>query len=271
MDRTLLLVDDEENILSALNRLLRRDGYRILTANGGQAGLEILKQNEVGVIISDQRMPEMNGTEFLSKVKELYPDTVRIVLSGYTDLNSITDAINRGAIYKFLTKPWDDELLRENIQKAFRHYELARENEELREELKAANEALSAVNQDLEQRVEDKTREVVRNLGLLQVSQEILEHLPVGVVGVDDDGMIAVANRMAHELFTGGDAAPLVGDFARGRLPEELLACQQGDMDEGHRKLVLQLPDGRRARCWCYDMGQHSHAKGTVMVAELEE
>lgn len=269
MERTLLLVDDEENILSALTRLLRRDGYRILTAPGGSAGLEVLAQNEVGVIISDQRMPEMNGTEFLSKVKVLYPDTVRIVLSGYTDLNSITDAINRGAIYKFLTKPWDGDLLRENIQKAFKHYEMARENEWLTQELASANEALSAMNRGLEKHVEEKTREVVRNLGLLQVSQEILEHLPVGVVGIDEDGMVAVANRTAHKLFAGEDGAPLMGDSARAHIPEDMLTCQV-EAVSGLSKGVHQMPDGRKIRYWRYAMGQHSGAKGTVVVAELE-
>lgn len=121
--RTLLLVDDEPNILSALTRLLRRDGYRILTATSAAVGLELLALHEVQVIISDQRMPEMSGTEFLGRVKEMYPDTIRIVLSGYTELRSITDAINHGAIYKFLTKPWEDDLLRENIREAFAHCE----------------------------------------------------------------------------------------------------------------------------------------------------
>jgi len=128
-ERTLLLVDDEENILSALTRLLRRDGYHILRASSGREGLELLAANAVGVIISDQRMPEMSGTEFLSKVKDMYPDTVRIVLSGYTELNSITDAINRGAIYKFLTKPWDDDLLREHIREAFAHCEARKDGQ----------------------------------------------------------------------------------------------------------------------------------------------
>ena len=118
--RTVLLVDDEENILSALKRLLRRDGYRILTAGGGAQGLELLASEPVDVIISDQRMPQMTGVEFLRQVKALYPETVRLVLSGYTELQSITDAINEGAIYKFLTKPWDDDQLREEIRDAFR-------------------------------------------------------------------------------------------------------------------------------------------------------
>ena len=126
MERTLLLVDDEENITASLVRLLRRDGYTILRASSGQEGLDLLARHMVGVIVSDQRMPGMTGTEFLGKVKELYPDTVRIVLSGYTELNSVTDAINRGAIYKFLTKPWEDDLLRANVEEAFQRYEMKR-------------------------------------------------------------------------------------------------------------------------------------------------
>ncbi len=118
--QTLLLVDDEANILSALSRTLRRDGYRILTATCAEEALEILGRDAIDVIVSDQRMPGMTGTELLSKVKEMHPEIVRIVLSGYTDLDAITDAINQGAIYKFLTKPWDDEELRTQIRDAFR-------------------------------------------------------------------------------------------------------------------------------------------------------
>lgn len=119
---TLLLVDDEANVLSALKRLLRRDGYRILTAGSAAEAFDLLAVNEVQVILSDQRMPQMSGTEFLRRVKELYPDTVRLVLSGYTELNSVTQAINQGAIYKFFTKPWDEAELQEEIREAFRYY-----------------------------------------------------------------------------------------------------------------------------------------------------
>jgi len=123
--RTLLLVDDEANVLSALKRTLRRDGYDILTAGSGREGLELLSTHPVQVILSDQRMPEMSGTEFLSRVRDLYPNTVRLVLSGYTELGSITDAINRSAIYKFVTKPWEDEVLRAEVCEAFHHHESA--------------------------------------------------------------------------------------------------------------------------------------------------
>jgi diguanylate cyclase (GGDEF)-like protein/PAS domain S-box-containing protein len=117
---TLLLVDDEHNILNALRRLFRREGYRILTAGSGPEGLELLALNQVQVIVSDQRMPGMSGVEFLSKVKELYPATVRISLSGYSDISTVTDAINKGAISKYITKPWDDEALVQEIRSAFR-------------------------------------------------------------------------------------------------------------------------------------------------------
>ncbi|MES2741777.1 MAG: EAL domain-containing protein [Pseudomonadota bacterium] len=121
-EHTLLLLDDDAHVLSALVRLLRRDGYRILVANTAIEAFEMLATNYVQVIISDQRMPGMNGTEFLARVSELYPDTLRMVLSGYTDLTAVTDAINRGAIYKFLSKPWDDDALRETVRDAFRHF-----------------------------------------------------------------------------------------------------------------------------------------------------
>ena len=121
--RTLLLVDDEFGIRAALMRMLRRDGYRILGAASGEEALQLLAVNKVQVIISDQRMPGMSGTDFLNIVKQLYPDTVRIILSGYSDLTVVTDSVNRGAVFKFLTKPWDDELLREQVRDAFRRYQ----------------------------------------------------------------------------------------------------------------------------------------------------
>lgn len=130
--RKLLLVDDEPNITTALNRLLRREGYQILIAHSAREALETLAVNaDVGVVLSDQRMPEMSGIELLSKVKVLYPGIVRIILSGYTELNTVTDAINKGEIYKFLTKPWEDDQLREVVREAFLRFELAKAEKKL--------------------------------------------------------------------------------------------------------------------------------------------
>lgn len=121
-DDTLLIVDDEPSNLSALTRLLRREGYRVLTATGGQAALDVLALNKVQVIVSDQRMPGMSGTQFLGIVRELYPETIRIILSGFTDLAAVTDSVNQGELFKFMTKPWDDGDLVRNIRDAFRLY-----------------------------------------------------------------------------------------------------------------------------------------------------
>ncbi|MFO1454395.1 MAG: response regulator [Lysobacterales bacterium] len=121
--RSLLIVDDELSIGKALTRLLRRDGYHILVAGSGEQALEMLAMHRVQVIISDQRMPGMSGTELLDKVKILYPDTIRMVLSGYTDLNVITESVNRGAVFRFLTKPWDDDNLRAQVRDAFLHHD----------------------------------------------------------------------------------------------------------------------------------------------------
>jgi ActR/RegA family two-component response regulator len=122
--RTLLLVDDEVNIQRALMRLLRTEGYRILCASSAAEAMEIIDQNDIQVIVSDQRMPSVSGTEFLNNVKAIRPNTIRILLSGYSDAVAVTDAINRGAIYKFLVKPWDDNDIRLQIREGFRASEL---------------------------------------------------------------------------------------------------------------------------------------------------
>ena len=177
MERTLLLVDDEEQVGAALERLLRYDGYKILHANSGKQGLEVLAQHKVGVVISDQRMPGMSGVEFLTQVKELYPDTMRIVLSSSSDFDSVTGAINQGAIYKFFTKPWDNEVLRVDVMEAFWRHELAIEKEHLLQEIQAANDQLAQVNLELADAIEHKNSEIehiVHYDGLTELPNRLL-------------------------------------------------------------------------------------------------
>jgi len=119
-NHTLLIVDDEPSILSAMNRLFRHEHFQVLTATRSAEAFDLLAQHPVQVIISDQRMPGMTGTEFFARVRQLYPETLRIILSGYTELEAVMDAVNRGAVYKFLTKPWEDDQLREQVREAFR-------------------------------------------------------------------------------------------------------------------------------------------------------
>ncbi len=120
---TLLILDDETAVLHALRRSLRKEGYRILTADDPFEAMELFASNRIGVVITDQRMPQMTGTEFLVRISRLYPETVRIVLSGHADIEAITGAVNEGDIYRYLLKPWDDEKLRQHIREAFRYYE----------------------------------------------------------------------------------------------------------------------------------------------------
>lgn len=119
---TLLVVDDESNMVSALKRMLRHENYRILSASNGEEALAVLAENQVGVILSDQLMPGMKGTELLAQVRLMHPNTVRILLSGHTGVDNLTEAINRGEIFRFIAKPWEEADLLETIRVAFRHY-----------------------------------------------------------------------------------------------------------------------------------------------------
>jgi CheY-like chemotaxis protein len=124
-EKTLLIVDDEPLVLAAIERALSDNGYRILSTTNASQGFELLATNQVGVVLCDQRMPGMSGLEFLSRVKDLYPQTIRIALSGFADTEMVTGAINQGDIYKFITKPIDYQLLRQDIVNSFKRFESA--------------------------------------------------------------------------------------------------------------------------------------------------
>jgi response regulator RpfG family c-di-GMP phosphodiesterase len=139
---TILFVDDEENNLFSFKASFRLK-YQVLIAQSGDAALEILAKKPVQIIVTDQRMPEMTGVQFLEKVLEKYPDPMRILLTGYADMAAVVDAVNKGKIFHYLTKPWNEEELEETIQRAYEKY---KENEEL----KGMNEKLSTSNDQLE-------------------------------------------------------------------------------------------------------------------------
>jgi DNA-binding NtrC family response regulator len=127
--RTLLLVDNERGVLSALQRLLRNEGYEILAAESALAGLELLRKHAVGVVVSDGLMYGMNGAQFLLEVRARFPNTVRIMLTGFTSPEVVHDAIRTCGLFSFLAKPWDNEQLRDTIRDAFRQYELSGERQ----------------------------------------------------------------------------------------------------------------------------------------------
>jgi two-component system response regulator HupR/HoxA len=141
----ILVVDDETDILRAFE-LAYGDDFTVLTAEAGARGLEILAHEDVSVIVSDQRMPGMDGSEFLERSMSVRPDAVRIVLTGYTDIDALVRAVNRSRIYRYLSKPWDDEEMRTALTRAIELFSLTRENARLVEELRRANERLATEN-----------------------------------------------------------------------------------------------------------------------------
>jgi len=130
MQRGLLVIDDDINILKAIKRelsFLSPNAYQIYTAQSGSEAFDVLVENNIQVIISDQRMPNMVGTQFLSQVKKAYPYTVRMILSGYADFSVIQEALNEGEVYKYLNKPWKTGELTAHVKDAFHYYDIQKQ------------------------------------------------------------------------------------------------------------------------------------------------
>lgn len=196
----ILFVDDEQSVLKALQRMLVDDDFTVLTATSGQEGLEVLeREKEVQIVVSDFRMPGQNGVDFLREVRNRRPETVRIVLSGYADAGAIVAAVNEGQIYKFIPKPWNEDDLRVTLDNALERYFLHKQNARLMQELQGSNAKLQEINEKLEGLVEERTQKLKYQNQALQVSQNILDTLPVGVVGLDLDGTIVNANQVVSD------------------------------------------------------------------------
>lgn len=146
MEHVILCVDDEIYNLDALERLFRKD-FKVLKASSGDEGLVLLKDHDVSLIISDQRMPGMQGTEFLKKSMSLSPDAIRILLTGYTDIESVIDAINAGEVYKYVTKPWDSVDFKNTVKKGIEKFDLRRELEQKNRDLDVAYRELRTLDQ----------------------------------------------------------------------------------------------------------------------------
>ncbi|MFH1516168.1 MAG: ATP-binding protein [bacterium] len=156
--KAILLVDDEDLVLSALSRMLRKENYAVLTAKGGEEGLMILEQNEVQLVISDYLMPGMDGIQFLSKVKDRYPEIMRIILTGNSDLKIVISAINEGEVYRYLTKPLEHDELIAVIRQCFANYDMAREVEELSLMTQRQNYKLALINQNLSHSLDEVSK-----------------------------------------------------------------------------------------------------------------
>lgn len=138
---TVLYVDDEEHNLKSFKASFRRD-FEIHLALSGKEGLEILKEQDINVILTDQRMPGMTGIEFLIEADKVNPEPMRILVTGYSDINAVIDSINKGEIYRYISKPWKEDELRQTIISAFEVYDLRRQNKSLIGKLERANDQL---------------------------------------------------------------------------------------------------------------------------------
>lgn len=208
-----LIVDDEELVLRSLRRLLMDENYTILTATSGEEGLEILQREEPQIIISDYRMPDMNGVDFLRKAYLRIPDSVRIIISGYADISAIIGAINEGRIYKFIPKPWNDEELKATLSNAIDRYLLAKRNRELMDELLYKNEKLQELLREKSELLEFKSR-VLKNF------QNILNAIPIGIMGVDFDFVMVQCNDAWISLV--GIEWSKLGENIYSFLPEDI-------------------------------------------------
>jgi response regulator RpfG family c-di-GMP phosphodiesterase len=159
-NHSVLFVDDEVNILKAIQRLLRHGSWNVLTASRPRDALDMIEREGVQVVVSDQRMPEMSGVDFLAQVRERHPDLVRMMLTGYTEMTIAVEAINRGEIYRLITKPWNDDELKATLRQAFDHFDLKQEIKRLNQVTREQNFKLQDMNRNLEMKVRERTKQL---------------------------------------------------------------------------------------------------------------
>ncbi len=199
-----LFVDDEPSVLSSLRRLFRPQGYRVLLAESGQAGLALLEAESVDLVVSDMRMPEMDGASLLEKVRERWPTVGRILLTGYADIGSTIAAINRGQIHRYVAKPWDDRELLMCVQDGLERRKLEQENRDLLALTRTQNDQLQAINLDLAARVKARTSELEQVNAMLETSFAQLQehfllsiHVFSGLIELRSSGLAGYSRQVA--------------------------------------------------------------------------
>lgn len=217
----ILLVDDEENVLQSLRRVLRSEPYRLFFAGSGEAALQQLDTSRIDLVISDARMPGMDGATLLCQVQKRWPNCMRILLTGYTDLASTIKAINEGEIYRYITKPWDDEELRLVIRQALAFQRAERERERLEALTQVQNRQLQELNTFLEQRVAARTAELQETADMLDLAYEELRKSYVTATEVFAN---LIAQRLSKERQTNAQVIVLVKAYAQHYKLDALLS-----------------------------------------------
>lgn len=241
---TVLCVDDEPSILSALKRVLRAEDCKVLQAGSGAEAMALMEQHAVDVVVSDMRMPGMDGAELLAQVRARWPDTARILLTGYADMKATVAAINEGQIYRYIHKPWDETELRLTVRQAAERQHLARERDRLQALTQAQNDELKALNAGLEQRVQERTsalsqanEQLRRNyLSSIKIFSNLME-LRSGVLAGHGKRSAHLARRVASAMGMPEDAvqdvfvAGLLHDVGFMALPDAILNKPVGKLN----------------------------------------
>lgn len=251
----ILLVDDEPSVLSALQRLFRRAEYRVTTCSSGKEGLAACEsEGPFQLVISDYRMPEMNGVEFLSAVRSRWPDTMRIVLSGFADTSAIISATNEGNIYKFITKPWDEAFLLDSVREALAIHERSCNVASTLQDLYSTLDSLESTH----------SRDISHHQQALAIYHTLLDQMPVGIIGIDSELQIVSMNSHARGLL-GLSIAPL-GELAERALPGMF---DQAGLDALPDCMVLQT-GAKTIRVLCKRLVKGT-TEGVMMILVLVE
>jgi two-component system NtrC family sensor kinase len=278
----LLLVDDEENILRALKRVLRRGKWEIETATDGVRGLELCRTFQPAVVISDFRLPGMNGVEFLSRVKELQPRTQRIMMTGRTDQKAVEEAVNRSEIFRFIAKPWNEHQLLVTVGGAVEQWELLQENERLHGLTRTQNEELRVLNAALEERVQQRTGQLMVAKREWEMTFDCIEQ-PLALVRADlavqranrayaraaGRPVQVVAERPRCYQYLFGRASPCEGCPLPAALSEN--KEQHAEIAHGGRRYVISvypMVEERQAVCSYRDVTQERELNRRLLETE---
>ena len=265
---TILCVDDEKNILNSIKRLFRNENYQVLTASNCKDAFDILEKNNIHLIISDQGMPDMSGTEFLAIVKEQYPDILRIILTGYTDIDLITEAVNKGYVFKFILKPWDDQNIKMEIRNALDHYNLIQANKMLHQRIIQQNEELKNTNENLEELVCQKTAYLEIQNNILELSQAILVDVPIPIMGVSKEGIIVLINKKA-EVILGPEFKIQVGCDFGDHFPLTMIHKLEANLMTGLPQEIDCLKiNGYSYHVKFMPLSDKFHRKGVILMFE---